>query len=283
MSGGVLSHKEPAMYKYRIKDWDKNFETAQSRKVDKFHWVAVPNKQHGLGFVRICTLEDGAAIYGIWSMLLGACSQQRKPRDGWMTADGTKKGAPWTISDLAEKWRRTEAEIARALDVLTSPKIGWVEVIETNVGGFAQKHPSSAQTSPSPAQSSPATYKTDSTDIQDRQNTGGGKPPLHGQVFVCAGGSTWSPTLAQVSAWETAYPSTDIPGTFQKMAVWLESNEAKRKTPKGMPRFINAWLSREHDKWKGQTTLAEADPFAALEPSPEALALAAEIYPTGAI
>ena len=32
------------------------------------------------------------------------------------------------------------------------------------------------------------------------------------------------------------------------MTVWLDSNEPKRKTERGMARFVNSWLSRANQK-----------------------------------
>ena len=32
------------------------------------------------------------------------------------------------------------------------------------------------------------------------------------------------------------------------MKGWLDSNQKKRKTKRGILRFVNAWLSREQDK-----------------------------------
>jgi hypothetical protein len=118
------------IYRYRVLNWDDNFETAQSRKVDRLNWVGVPNKQHGLGLTKILSQEDGAAIYGIWHLIVGACSQQNSPRAGWLTQDGSALGVPWDVDDMAEKWRRRPAEIARALDVLCSPKVRWMTTIE---------------------------------------------------------------------------------------------------------------------------------------------------------
>jgi hypothetical protein len=143
------------LYRYRVRNWDGNFETAQSRKVDRPQWVGVPNKQHGLGLANILSLEDGAAIYGLWHLIVGACSQQRSPRAGWLTQDGTAAGVPWTIDDFATKWRRRPSEIARALDVLCSPKVGWVEVMEEVVDDSQKDTAPLGAVAHCPVQSSP--------------------------------------------------------------------------------------------------------------------------------
>jgi hypothetical protein len=113
---------------YRIKDWDRHFENAKSRTIDSCSFVCIPNKQHGLGFTRIMAEPDGAAIFGIWVLLVEAVSRQSRPRAGWLTEDGTSGGAPWASDDLALRWRRTTKEISRALTFLSSSGVGWIEV-----------------------------------------------------------------------------------------------------------------------------------------------------------
>jgi len=111
---------------YQIKNWNDNFENYKSRSVEHCSFVCVPNKQDGLGFTRIMVLEDGAMIYGIWNLILGAASRQKSPRDGWLTDDGKPDGMPWRIEEMALRWRRDVAEIQRALDVLSSPSVDWI-------------------------------------------------------------------------------------------------------------------------------------------------------------
>lgn len=66
--------------------------------------------------------------------------------------------------------------------------------------------------------------------------------------MICKDGSDWQPTDEQVIAWQHAYPEVDIFSELNVMAVWLDSNQAKRKTPKGMSRFVNSWLQRANQK-----------------------------------
>ncbi len=113
--------------KYQIKDWNIHFENDRSRKRKQCSFVCVPNKQHGLGFIRIMAEPDGAAIYGVWNMIVGACSQQHK-RDGWLTENGEENGTLWGAADLALKFRRPVTEIQRALDVISSKSIGWIVI-----------------------------------------------------------------------------------------------------------------------------------------------------------
>lgn len=119
-------------YRYRVRDWDKHFENHRTRDLEYVRWLSVPNKQHGMGFTRIMAQADGRSIFGVWYLIIEACSQQRAPRLGWLTEDGRADGTPWTVEDMAERWRCLPAEIARALDVLCSPRIGWIETVENS-------------------------------------------------------------------------------------------------------------------------------------------------------
>jgi hypothetical protein len=112
---------------YQIPGWDHHFENFKSRTIDACGYVAMPNKQHGLGLTRILAEPDGAAVFGIWCLILQAASRQERPRAGWLTENGRPDGAPWDIDDMALRWRRPVAEVRRAIDVLTSAKVGWLK------------------------------------------------------------------------------------------------------------------------------------------------------------
>jgi uncharacterized phage protein (TIGR02220 family) len=133
---------------YKIKDWGVHFENNRSRVIEHCSFVCVPNKQHGMGFSRVMAEIDGAAIYGVWHLLVGACSQQTK-RDGWMTLDGQQSGTPWSPEDLALKFRRPVKEIVRALTFLSSEKVGWITTYaQSDAQVTTDCNPSDAQVTP---------------------------------------------------------------------------------------------------------------------------------------
>ena len=55
---------------------------------------------------------------------------------------------------------------------------------------------------------------------------------------------------ADIDLYKSLYPSVDITQEMRKMVGWSDANPTKRKTKVGMKRFVNAWLSREQDKYK---------------------------------
>lgn len=57
-------------------------------------------------------------------------------------------------------------------------------------------------------------------------------------------GDQWSIDQSYLSEMSTCYPHVDIEAELLKMRAWLISNPSRRKTNRGMKRFINSWLSR---------------------------------------
>lgn len=55
-------------------------------------------------------------------------------------------------------------------------------------------------------------------------------------------------TEEQVSDWKKCFPGVDVIAQLRHMLAWLEANPTKRKTSRGMPRFIVSWLGRQQDR-----------------------------------
>ncbi len=119
---------------YQIAKWNEYFENSRSREIEVCSWVAIPNKHHGTGFQRIMGSADGMAMYGLWCLIVQACSRQRAAgsfrRDGWLTDDGTAVGYPWDAADLAARWQQPVELVQRGLDLLCSVRIGWMVLHE---------------------------------------------------------------------------------------------------------------------------------------------------------
>ncbi len=54
--------------------------------------------------------------------------------------------------------------------------------------------------------------------------------------------------LDKIAVWKDAYPAVDVEQELKRMAAWLDSNPTRRKTRRGITKFINTWLSREQDE-----------------------------------
>lgn len=51
-----------------------------------------------------------------------------------------------------------------------------------------------------------------------------------------------------LDCWKELYPAVDVLQELRKMKGWIDSNPTRRKTRRGIRRFINSWLAREQDK-----------------------------------
>lgn len=61
------------------------------------------------------------------------------------------------------------------------------------------------------------------------------------------GGEAFEVTERFISHQQELFPAVDVEGEIRKMVGWCESQPKKRKTPSGIHRFINSWLSRAQD------------------------------------
>ena len=58
----------------------------------------------------------------------------------------------------------------------------------------------------------------------------------------------WVPTEAMLAEWRAAFPGVDIEAQIRAMRTWSLTHLSQRKTMRGMPAFVNRWLSTEQDK-----------------------------------
>ena len=55
-----------------------------------------------------------------------------------------------------------------------------------------------------------------------------------------------------MNEWTELFPAVDVMQELRKMKSWLDSNTSRRKTKRGILRFVNGWLSKEQDKGRTQ-------------------------------
>lgn len=108
---------------YRIKNWKGCFEVAQNGACKTWSWIAVPIKHDGKSYRRLMSLPNGAALYGAW-ILIAAVAAKCTQR-GMLIDDNE----PLTAEDLFFKTGAPEELFSEALEVLTSERIGWLEVV----------------------------------------------------------------------------------------------------------------------------------------------------------
>ena len=60
--------------------------------------------------------------------------------------------------------------------------------------------------------------------------------------------SEYAITQKLIDEWKALYPAVDILQELRKMVGWSNANPQKKKTRKGVARFINGWLAKEQDR-----------------------------------
>ena len=79
----------------------------------------------------------------------------------------------------------------------------------------------------------------------------------------------WSLTQTKLDEWQGTYATIDVLGRCKVALQWIKDNPSKRKTARGMPRFLSAWMERDSNNPKvpkinpgapAAETRAEADP-----------------------
>ena len=115
---------------YQIANYDRFFENHKSRLVDRCSFVCVPNKHGGCGLSNLLSEPNGAAVYGIWMLILQVCSRQPRPRCGYLTVDGTPNGRRYSSAELANLFRRPQSEVLNCLRVVSSPMVDFIKLID---------------------------------------------------------------------------------------------------------------------------------------------------------
>jgi hypothetical protein len=68
--------------------------------------------------------------------------------------------------------------------------------------------------------------------------------------FSCVGKGhpTWKLTEAKVAEYQLSFPGVDVLAECRAARQWATDNPTKRKTAKGMPAFLNRWLTSAQNK-----------------------------------
>ncbi len=69
-------------------------------------------------------------------------------------------------------------------------------------------------------------------------------------------GTYYEPDDEYLIQLQHAYPTVDVFAELNAMAMWCDANTQKRKTLRGIKKFITSWLKRSIS-WKGACPFAE--------------------------
>ncbi|MDW8100854.1 MAG: hypothetical protein RML36_15380 [Anaerolineae bacterium] len=78
-------------------------------------------------------------------------------------------------------------------------------------------------------------------------------------VFPCRGTKRyWALTPSLLNHWQELYQELDVLAEAKKALAWVSANVNRRKTARGMPRFLVAWFNRAIDRGRWKTIPASA-------------------------
>ncbi len=77
----------------------------------------------------------------------------------------------------------------------------------------------------------------------DASEMAAGENPAIVFPVVGRGSHEWTLPVSLIPEFQTAYPHLDIMAEMRAARIWCITNRARRKTPKGMPKFLNNWLT----------------------------------------
>lgn len=100
----------------RIRNWDKHFETNETRKLKRLLWVKIPNQQDSLAYRLIASMPDGPAIFAAWVLIVQVASKQEK-----------RGNLPLSPGELGIVTGFPADIFKRAIEVLKMPQIEWIE------------------------------------------------------------------------------------------------------------------------------------------------------------
>lgn len=230
---------------YSIRDWERHFEVSQSRKVDgPLSWVATPTKHDGKSFRRIMRREDAGDIFAAWILLVELAAKM--PRRGVLADDD----GPLDAECLHDKTGFSAAKFRTALKVLSSNEIGWVLVADWERAGSVL----------------PPQYRTvqdstgqDSTEhYLHRDGNPSAVPVPNGEpavlTFPCDGKpNAWLLTESQLSEWGSLFPTLDLLAECRSALAWVLADTTRRKTARGMAKFLVGWFGRAQNGRRSQT------------------------------
>lgn len=215
----------------QIKNWDEIYENSRSRIIKDCRWVAIPNKQDGLGYSRLITGHgNGAAHYGVWVAIVCLCSRQTMPRQGYLTDDGTETGTPLTTLDISLVTRISEECIKEALPRFT--EIGWMfnnfnDMVPYGNEAALQSHSKEGN-------------RIEENGIEQKE-----EEPLTDYEQKIETYFSSKINRAMILAWHNAHPGISVDKETLKAKAWLFANQHKQKVRFGS--FLNNWMNNAAD------------------------------------
>lgn len=85
-------------------------------------------------------------------------------------------------------------------------------------------------------------------------------PIESGILLPLMNGSAYDVPVDKIEMWQQAYLGVNVEQELRKMIAWLNSNPTRRKTARGVDKFINNWLEREQNSGRSYQNTAAREP-----------------------
>lgn len=159
----------------------------------------------------------------------------------------------WKINNQIRKDRYTETKYYEEKEVLEiSPNGSYIirpdlvtEQLQDGCQMVAERLPVGCQSG------NPGKYRLDKDSIvKDNISLEPDKSAPNGSSILLplSDKTSYDVPLDKISNWKQAYPIVDVEQELRKMIAWLDSNPNKKKTRKGIARFINNWLENAQNR-----------------------------------
>ena len=107
------------------------------------------------------------------------------------------------------------------------------------------------------------THPSDACPETKLLSSSGPAPPAEQSLldFPCDGTpGVWSLTATQVAEWSKLFPSLDVLAECRKALAWVLASSDRRKTARGMRKYLVGWFGRVQDGGHGQRAGGAARP-----------------------
>jgi hypothetical protein len=217
---------------YKIKNWESQFETSETKKLAVLKWVPTPNKHDGLGFRRVAAQKNRCELFSAWNLILQIASRGKRGVDRGLLQ---RQGIPLGPQEMSLMTGFPSEIFEVALKFFSGAEVGWLEVEV-----FADEQPPE---SPAEPPATPGNPPAEEKRIEGREWNGieekGAAPPDKpaSPRKSKVADDVW---LKQIAATD-AYKKINVPIEFSKCVEWckVHGRQPTRAT------FVN-WLNRIH-------------------------------------
>lgn len=248
--------KQPA-FQFYTGDWKKDPELSMCSPATRGIWMDAMCAMHDAGgtgqitgtpeqLARICRCSTAEMVCAIEEISATKTGNVTK-RDGIVTLTNRrmKKAHDATVSarDRKRKQRGTPEDSGNVTDC------------PENVTSLSSDIEYSSSSSPSvippvgPPENPAAAAACDTPPESEPDHPPPPEPDSPSVLaFPCDGpAKVWHLTEAQVARFAELFPKLEIVPVCRKALAWIEADHSRRKTGKGMLRFLTAWITREND------------------------------------